>query len=159
MFVIQSKPPPPISTAESRECFKCQSLVSMKECVRSMKKVQCSRETDRCRNMTVQVYVRLLEENVTGYHRGCASQDQCVFNRCSGHFAENYGEKELAYNVCQMSCCSGDFCPEGNITIGQGTDSSGGPVKGARSGCDVIHPVSFSVTASTVLSLFRALFA
>lgn len=126
----------------------------MEDCVQFMKKVRCPRETDRCRNMTVQVYVRLLKENVTSFQRGCASQDECVFSRCSNHFAEKLGEKALAYNMCEMSCCTGDFCPEGNVT----TDSSGGPVKGARSGCDVIHPVSFSVAASAVLSLIRALF-
>ena len=129
----------------------------MEKCVRFMKKVRCPRETDRCRNMTVQVYVRMLRQNVTGFHRGCASQDECMFSRCSGHFAEELGEKGLAYNVCHMSCCTGDLCPEGNVT-NTGTDSFGGPVKGARSGCDVIHPLSFSVTAGAVLSLIRALF-
>ncbi|KAL9985449.1 hypothetical protein ACROYT_G007860 [Oculina patagonica] len=145
-----------ITFAASRECYECHTTASMEDCVQFMKKVRCPRETDRCRNMTVQVYVRLLKENVTYFQRGCASQDECVFSRCSGHAAEKMGEKALAYNMCQMSCCDGDFCPEGNVTRGGG--SPGGPPKGARSGCDVVHPVSFSVAASIVLSLIRAVF-
>ena len=130
----------------------------MEDCVQFLKKVRCPKETDRCRNMTVQVYVHMIRQNMTGFQRGCASQDECVYSRCSGHFAEKLGEKGLAYTGCQMSCCTGDFCPEGNTTTTQGGDSSGGPVKGARSGCDIIYPVSFSVAASTVLSLIRSLF-
>lgn len=145
------------SSAATRECFECQSLKSMEECIQFMKKVPCPRETDRCRNMTVQVYVRMLGENVTGYQRGCASQDECVFSRCSGHFGEDYGEKDNAYNVCKMSCCTGNFCPEGNVTVNTGTGFPVGPNKGARSECDVIHPMSFTVTASMLLSLIRAL--
>ena len=128
----------------------------MEECVQSMKRVPCRKETDRCRNMTVQVYVRMLRENVTGFQRGCASQDECVFSRCSGHFATSYGERDDAYNVCKMSCCTGDLCPEGNVT--SGANIPVGPEKGARSGCDVIHPMGFSVAASiSLLSLVGAL--
>lgn len=128
----------------------------MEECVQSMKKVPCLKETDRCRNMTVQVYVRMLRENVTAFQRGCASQDECVFSRCTGHFATSYGEEDNAYNVCKMSCCTEDLCPEGNNT--RSTDIPIGPDKGARSGCDVIHPMRFSLTASIpLLSFIRAL--
>lgn len=128
----------------------------MEDCVQSMKKVPCPRETDRCRNMTVQVYVRMLGENVTGFQRGCASQDECVFSRCAGHFGTNYGENDNAYNVCKMSCCTGDFCPEGNVT--SSTEVQIGPNKGARSGCDVIHTMKFSLVASiSLLSFIRAL--
>lgn len=147
-----------VSSVASRECYECKSLKSMEDCVQFMKKVRCPKETDRCRNMTVQVYVQLIRQNMTGFQRGCASQDECVFSRCSGHFAEDLGEKGLAYSGCQMNCCAGDFCPEGNTTTTQGGGSSGGPVKGARSGCDFIDPASFSVAASTVLSLIRSLF-
>ena len=138
----------------STECYECTSLVSMEDCVQFMKKTECPKPTDRCRNMTVQVFVTLLGENQTGFQRGCASQDECVFELCSGHFAEHYGEKPLAYNVCQMSCCEGDFCPEGNITITEGNE---GPVKGARGGkgFEILASVPVTVT-STLLSLVRA---
>ena len=128
----------------------------MEDCVKFMKKTQCPKQKDHCRNMTVQVYVHLLGENTTGFQRGCASQDECVFRQCTGHFAEEYGEKKDAYNVCQMSCCTGDFCPEGNITINGG---AGGPVKGARGGSEFVNSVSCSVTlAGTLLSLIRVFF-
>ena len=146
--------PFPWSSAATRECFECWSLKSMEECARSMKKMPCRSETDRCRNMTVQVYVRMIRQNVTGFQRGCASQDECVFGRCTGNFGTKYGEDDNAYNVCKMSCCTGDFCPEGNVTS---TDTPIGPDKGARSGSDVIHPMRFSVTASMLLGLTRAL--
>ena len=140
----------------STECFKCTSLISMDDCVQFMKKTECPKTTDRCRNMTVQVYVKMLGENQTGFQRGCASQDECVFKRCSGHFAEHYGEESLAYNVCQISCCEGDFCPEGNRTI---TDGNEGPVKGARGGKGFANLASVSVTVtSALLSLFRVCF-
>jgi len=142
------------SSAATTECFECKSLKSMEECVQFMKKVPCPRETDRCRNMTVQVYVRMLGENVTGFQRGCASHDECVFSRCTGHFGKDYGENDNAYNVCNMNCCTGDFCPEGNVTS---TETPVGPNRGARSGCDVIHPMRFHVTASMLLSLIKAL--
>jgi len=145
------------SSAVTRECFQCVSLESMEQCVQSMKEVPCPRESDRCRNMTVQVYVRMLKENVTGFQRGCASQDECVHSRCTGHFGKGYGEDDDAYNVCEMSCCTGDFCPEGNVT--RSTDIPIGPNQGARSGCDVIHTVKFSVTASisVLISVISAL--
>ena len=137
------------SSAATKECFECQSLKSMEECVQAMKRVPCRKETDRCRNMTVQVYVRMLKENVTGFQRGCASQDECVFKRCTGHFGTRYGEEDRAYNVCKMSCCTGDLCPEGNVT--SSSDIPIGHEKGARSGCDVIHPMKFSLAASISL--------
>ena len=128
----------------------------MEDCVQSMKKVSCLRETDRCRNMTVQVYVRMIGENVTAFQRDCASHDECVHSRCTGHFGKEYGEEDNAYNVCKMSCCTGDYCPEGNVT--SSTITPVGPNKGARSSCDIIHPMRFSVTASiSLLSLIRAL--
>ena len=140
------------SSATTRECFECVSLKSMEECVQSMKEVQCPRETDRCRNMTVQVYVHMLREYVTGFQRGCASQDECVHIRCTGHFGKGYGVEDNAYNGCKMSCCTGDFCPEGNVT--RSPDILIGPNKGARSGCDIIHTMRFSVTASISLLNF-----
>ena len=108
---------------------------------------------DCYRNMTVQVYVRLLREIATSFQRGCASQDEYVFSRCSGHFAEELGEKAFAYRrvaARRISVPRGTSPPTGGL--------SGGPVKGARSACDVIHLTSFSVTESTMLSLIRALF-
>lgn len=137
------------SPAASMECFECHSLKSMKECTDFQKRTRCPRETDRCRNMTFQVYVGLLREDMTGFQRGCASQDECVFKRCTGHFAVQYGVEDNAYSLCQVSCCQGNLCPEGNTTGDPGVE---GPVKGARqSGSDVVRLTSFFVTAGVLL--------
>lgn len=122
----------------------------MGACVRLAKKVECPRPTDHCRNMTVQVYVHMLGENITRHERGCGTQYECIHGRCDRNFGEKYGEVPGAYNMCNMSCCTGNLCPEGNMTI-HGT--GGGPAKGARGGSDAFHPVGLSVTASALLSL------
>ena len=141
---------PYFSTAASLECFQCSSISSMKDCIDFQKKTPCPRETDRCRNMTVHVYVHMLKQNVTGFQRGCASQYECLKNECSGHFAENYGEKKDAYSFCRMSCCEGNLCPEGNVTT-----TTQGPMKEARqSGSDVVKLASFFVTACAFMNGF-----
>ena len=104
--------------------------------------------------MTVRVYVKMLNENMIGYQRGCASQDECVFGRCTSHFAEEYGEKKDAYDSCQMSCCQGNLCPQGNVT----TTTTSGPVAGARSGSDAVNLASFSVTLGALISIISAFF-
>lgn len=136
--------------ASALDCFKCVSMRSMQDCVDFQKETRCVRETDRCRNMTVQVYVNMLKQNVTAYQRGCATQDQCLHKRCSGHFAEEYGEKENAYNFCNMSCCKDNLCPQTNVTANTDTYE---PAMGARgSGSHVVELTSLFVSAVGLLS-------
>ena len=124
----------------------------MKECTDFEKRVRCPRNSDLyCRNMTVQVYVKLLKQNITAYERGCASHDECVFKKCTSHFAEPLGENPDAYNFCRMSCCQENLCPEGNVTKVEG------PVKGARqSGADGVNLKGLFVTAGAMLNVFMA---
>ena len=138
------------STATSLECFQCSSFSSMKDCIDFQKKTTCQKWQDRCYNMTVQVYVKLINENLTGYQRGCASQGECTHKRCTDHFAKKLGEKEAAYHFCHMSCCEGNLCPERNVTT-----NTQEPVKEARqSGSGVVKLTSFFVTACAFMYAF-----
>jgi len=134
------------------DCFTCVSMRSMQDCVDFQKETRCLRETDQCRNMTVQVYVSMIRQNVTGYQRGCATHAQCLFKRCSGHFAEKYGEKSSTYNFCRMSCCQENLCPQINST--SSTDSND-PVMGARGNASrITHHGSVFAAAVLFLSAF-----
>ena len=118
------------STATSINCFKCYSSISMEDCIKFHKPTPCPKNTVHCRNMTVGVHVKLLNnEYVIGYERGCATQDQCLRKRCTGNFGEQLGVEKGKYELCEISCCKGNLCPEGNATA----SAQGPPVAGARS--------------------------
>ena len=91
--------------------------------------VDCKSDQPRCKNTTVSYSVKLafLEENITGYVRGCETEKNCKDKKCEEDFGKKHGVK--MYNACDITCCEGDLCPTLNTTE-SGTDK---PAKGKRS--------------------------
>lgn len=137
------------STATSINCFKCHSSISMEDCIRFQKSTPCPRNTVHCRNMTVGVHVKLVNEYLIGYERGCATQDQCLRKRCTGHFGEQLGVEKGAYESCEISCCKGNLCPEGNAT----SSAQGAPVAGARSRSATVHLSSLVTLGMLIIAV------
>ena len=99
--------------------------------------------------MTVGVHVKLVNEYVIGYERGCATQDQCLRKRCTGNFGEQLGVEKGTNVSCEISCCKGNLCPEGNVT----SSAQGAPVAGARSRPGTVHLSSLVTLGMLIIAV------
>ncbi|XP_032233733.2 uncharacterized protein LOC5509011 [Nematostella vectensis] len=146
--------------AQSLRCLKCFSYKSMEDCGRLQTSEECGPGYDRCQNTTVEVYVEMMKERITGYSLGCARSMDCHENRCANHFGIQMGQSK--YIRCDIRCCGSDHCPEGkNATYltPPPTVVGGQPNKGARSGADSAHASTIGLSAVVVMttSLFNLL--
>ena len=135
------------SLVTTLECYECSSYKSMEDCTQSKTKTWCPPRMTRCHNMTVQVHVSLIEGNLTGFQRGCAEERDCENQICPRHFGELLGEER--YETCQINCCKGDLCPEGNVTE---AEEVLGPEKGARGGSPSVYARRVSFAAGFFFS-------
>ena len=86
----------------------------MEECARSQQPMTCDDKQTRCTNETLTVRSDLLNENVTGYSRGCQTENKCSQKVCNNDLEDALGAvKRLS---CVVNCCEGELCPKINST-------------------------------------------
>lgn len=94
---------------EAIKCNYCNSGVSFEDCDKKMKHVECAEELglDRC----AKTLIKASSLTPQTYKRGCQSADGCEKPPC-----KVYGD-----DMCEVYCCTGDFCNGSSVKMISGT--------------------------------------
>lgn len=97
-FVFSSK-------GDAIKCNYCQSRVSYEDCDKNIKYVECGEEfgLDRC----AKTHIKPSSKREARYERGCQTAARCKQPAC----------KVYGYDVCEVYCCTKDYCNKSSLPI------------------------------------------